>query len=493
MRMELNFPSGYKRETLQMGNFSTPVIDITQWNNPIKVMKVQFNDRALRKEAAVKEPEVITSNPETPAYLSSYYLDGKMYDDVGSVYDAYMAKYSQTVTYKSQLADIDKNHVNNGRAWKALDTSDLQYRILKEKGLDIDYDTVATYYLNMGYEGNDVYVKDGLYNIYGSEKGSTFVTGLQQTTDVVKKQAEYITNSQEYKDMLAKGGTASLEDIAVMQAACDFYSWQEAYKKYDVYTEDVFSFADTLKEKTGVYVTTYGMNAQIGYKNGGKECTMDNDVFQLMANHQEHMDIWEDVVTGKYRNFQEIGQAIEESGDDALVAEWEEVLGFACKDRYKSFSRAALEPSSGAYLAGANQAREDASTLPKEWWNEFRYNIGEVADLHGNKEVTINQQDWMKILQKVDDIEGEREYRKMMKETKSAQPESDKEMDSLGNIREHISMLRGKLQRMQKSSMPAAVKQAQVKRYQQQIDALQGELIEATRAEISKQMVNLYA
>ena len=105
------------------------------------------------------------------------------------------------------MADLDKYYVRNGWAWKALDTSDLQYKILKDKGLDIDYDTVATYYLNMGYAGNDVYVKDGIYNIYGSEKGSTFVTGMQKTTDEVKKQAEYITNSQEYKDMLAKGGT----------------------------------------------------------------------------------------------------------------------------------------------------------------------------------------------------------------------------------------------------------------------------------------------
>ena len=284
-----------------------------------------------------------------------------------------------------------------------------------------------------------------------------------------------------------------LEDIAVMQSACDFYSWQEAYKKYDVYTEDVFAFADALKQQTGVYVTSEGMNAQIGYKNGGKECTMDNDVFQLMANHQEHMDIWENVVTGKYKNFQEIGKAIEESQDEALVAEWEEVLGFACKDRYKSFSHAALDPSIGAYLAGSNQAREDASTLPKEWWNEFLYNIGEAADLHGNKNVTVDQKDWLKILQKADDMEGVREYKKMLEGTKNAQRGNDKATDSLDNIREHISMLRAKLQTTQKSSMPPAVKQDQVKRYQQQIDALQGELLEATRTEISKQMLNLYA
>ena len=81
----------------------------------------------------------------------------------------------------------------------------------------------------------------------------------------------------------------------------------------------------------------------------------------------------------------------------------------------------------------------------------------------------------------------------MLEGTKNVQRGNDKATDSLDNIREHISMLRAKLQTTQKSSMPPAVKQDQVKRYQQQIDALQGELLEATRTEISKQMLNLYA
>lgn len=492
MDMSLKFNDFCQRG--QVANFDTreyngPLVDITQWNNPIKVMTIAFNDHRLIKEAELASPDVIANRSESPAYLTSFYADGKMYGNFGEAYDAYMAKYTQTVTYKSNLADKESRYIENGRTMQALQWSELDYNILKNKGSDIDYDTVATYYLNMAYQDKYVYIKDGQGNIYGAEKGNAFISGTASSIDEVKKKYEYITKSKEYQDMMAEGGPQSLEDIATMQAACNFHAWENAYKNYDVYDDAAFAFAYAMQEKTGVYLTTRGMNPHMDFENSGKSCCMDNEVFQVMAKHQAHMNLWEDVVGGKYKNFDEITEAVQDSGDQTLIADWTEVMGFTLRED-EDFSYTEVNPSHYAFLAGTSTNREDDSTLAKAWWNEFRYNIGATTDLHGSTTVTITEEDWVNILNKADEIENVHNYKNVMGK-KSSEKNVDK-MDEAADILERIRILQKQMKKAEKGTVSVGMKCTQVKQYQQQINALQEQLLEVRQKERIKQQVNVY-
>ena len=111
---------------------------------------------------------------------------------------------------------------------------------------------------------------------------------------------EDFQNNATYQKMERQGGTKSQSDVDELIVAAEEYRWQKAYKENDVYEQDMFDFAASFKERTGVTIVTNGFTGKLDFEMDGQLCKMDNYTFQLMAKNQEHMDIWDNMVSGTY-------------------------------------------------------------------------------------------------------------------------------------------------------------------------------------------------
>lgn len=65
-------------------------------------------------------------------------------------------------------------------------------------------------------------------------------------------------------------------------------------------------------------------------------------------------------------------------------------------------------------------------------------------------------------------------------------------MDEAADILERIRILQKQMKKAEKGTVSVGMKCAQVKQYQQQINALQEQLLEARQKERIKQQVNVY-
>ena len=90
--------------------------------------------------------------------------------------------------------------------------------------------------------------------------------------------------SSAYSKMMGQGGTKSQKDVDELMAAAEAYRWEKTYRKFDVYDEDMFEFADKLRQDTGVMITTGGgdQSTAITHYFGKRLCSMGNAAFQFM-------------------------------------------------------------------------------------------------------------------------------------------------------------------------------------------------------------------
>lgn len=196
--------------------------------------------------------------------------------------------------------------------------------------------------------------------------------------------------SSAYNKMMGQGGTKSQKDVDELMAAAEAYRWEKAYRKFDVYDEDMFEFADKMRRDTGVTVTTRGGNGRLAIYRyfGDKLCKMGNTTFQFMAKHQEHIDIWEDAVRGKYATFDELHEAVLQTGDKQLEADWQVMMrgtkgGLidSVGHRRWLYNIVGQPPSVSASKEGYDSLEEGKTAL--DFWNEFRYDRG-LTDTYEN-------------------------------------------------------------------------------------------------------------
>ena len=181
-------------------------------------------------------------------------------------------------------------------------------------------------------------------------------------------------NNDVYKAMAEKGGTQSQDDVDILLAAAESYHWEKRYKDAGIYDQSMFDFTDTIKKNTGVALVSNGSAQNITKTLGGSLVQVDDYMLQTMAQHQDHMDIWENVVNGTYSSYDDITKAVNATDDEALKADWK----IACwvgnikeedsdkiYNKYAYVSRHNIDSDYDSKATGATA---------KDFWDEFNYN-----------------------------------------------------------------------------------------------------------------------
>lgn len=377
------------------------------------------------------------------AELNRTYND---YSQTQTVYDKY---YKQSVTYKARTADAE----------------------------------IAS----LGSSGDaESFVTAGIW------QSSYDTSARTQTKDFMSS----FRDSAEYQNA-AKNGISNWGQAAQLSAAADYYKWQYAYKKNDVYADDMYQFADALKAKSGVYVTTRDLNSyesadtvgvtwsKLSFDDSNSLCTTDNYTFQFMARHQDQMDLWSDVVSGKYNNFDEIGKAIEKTGDTSLISDWKSNMeentakadflstNFMATSKYVSLDAPDI------------YSKKSESDQVKDWWSEFNYNVGGTDKFEFTGRFSYASSEHNKVEQSFD-IAGEAVA--VRKQSKN----SDSSSDMTTHLREQIKDIRQRSAALQNGKLPDEDSQRQIDNYQKQIVSIEEQIttIEADKLLREKQSVN---
>ncbi|ORT99960.1 hypothetical protein D081_1541 [Anaerovibrio sp. JC8] len=182
-------------------------------------------------------------------------------------------------------------------------------------------------------------------------------------------------NDETYKRMAAQGGTKSQNDVDELLAAAESYHWQNSYKNAGIYDQSMFDFADKIRQNTGVAIVTNGSEGNITKALDGLLFRVDDYTFQTMAQHQDHMDIWENIVNGTYESYAEITKNIMDTNDESLIEDWK----IACQWRKGSFSQELKSTVYNKYAAVTLDMYEDFDTTKKgatakDFWTEVNYN-----------------------------------------------------------------------------------------------------------------------
>lgn len=319
-------------------------------------------------------------------------------------------------------------------------------------------------------------------------------------------------NDDTYKELMEKGGASSQEDVQKLLSAAERYKWQKSYKEYGVYEQDMFDFADKLSENTGVTVVSRGIHDEISFTNNDSICCLDNYTFQFMATHQENMELWENTVQGKYKNFSELTAAINDTGDEKLIADWQNSTPnhtqnstaafkhdedqYATAFHYGVLSLCVYDNNDNAFL-GTNQP----GTTAKDFWNEFRFNTGMTDKLTGkfviystiddDGETVYNTSPWLdpdkKKLTGADLIAAYQNKNKNQNQSSQAVDPTEKYNQQIDALKEKIKQVRSHLSLLQKYSAGQqdentqkliAADQKQISSYQKQIESIQMQSLE---------------
>lgn len=193
-----------------------------------------------------------------------------------------------------------------------------------------------------------------------------------------------------YHKMSSQGGTKSQSDVDELITAAEEYRWQKAYKEKDVYEQDMYDFAASFKERTGVTLITSGTDNKLAFEMDGLLCKVDNFTFQMMAKNQDHMDIWDNMVSGKYKNFGEVADAVMATNDEKLKSDWKNTI-FEAQYQH-NFTSQSSKYTAKEYVSVtySNQDQSfDANVkgrTAKDFWNEIQYNMGHTHSFHSERD-----------------------------------------------------------------------------------------------------------
>lgn len=196
-------------------------------------------------------------------------------------------------------------------------------------------------------------------------------------------------NDSTYKKMAAQGGTLSQNDVDELVAAAESYNWQTRYKAAGIYDQNFFDFADKIKQNTGVSLVTNGNSYNITKSVNGLLLRVDDYAFQTMAQHQDHMDLWENLANGTYSSYDELTAAVNATKDESLIADWRIASTCFGQGNFRQ------EFNHDVYARYANVSRSmdtdyDTSTskgtTAKDFWQEINYNLHLTDDYHSQRD-----------------------------------------------------------------------------------------------------------
>ena len=321
-------------------------------------------------------------------------------------------------------------------------------------------------------------------------------------------------NDDTYKELMEKGGANSQEDVQKLLSAAERYKWQKSYKEYGVYEQDMFDFADKLSENTGVTVVSRGSHDEIRFTNNDSICYLDNYTFQFMATHQDNMELWENTVQGKYKNFSELTAAINDTGDEKLIADWKNssILHTVTENNMSAFRHSADQYATASnyaclslpvYGQDTNETAFLGENAPgktaKDFWNEFRFNTGMTDELTGkfamsgtikdDGEIEWNTSRWLDPDKKKltgADLIAAYQNKNQNQSSKAVAP-TEKYNQQIDALKKKIKQVRSHLSALQKYSAGhededtkklIAADQKQISSYQKQIESIQMQLLE---------------
>lgn len=318
-------------------------------------------------------------NTDSPFTYFTVGKDEKMLNSISSTNEAHSAAYD---------VDFSTRYQEMNDAYKACQNIYSQTSIYRANVVDSHMD----YYYN---PSRSLANYAGLKNSYnpGSNKA-----------DLRSTWADFAKN-ETYQKMLAQGGTKSQDDVDELLAAAEGYIWQRAYTENGVYKDDMFDFANKLKDATGVTVVAQADDSinlssnlhwindnRITFGLNGSLCRMDNYTFQAMAKHQDHMDIWENALNGTYSSFADITDAVLSTDDDSLKKDWLSAITDGSKVTTADFG---IEDNEDVYVKYVNVSLShnaegyDSSTVgttAKDFWNEFNYNTYMTNDYSSSRD-----------------------------------------------------------------------------------------------------------
>ena len=265
--------------------------------------------------------------------------------------------------------------------------------------------------MNEAYAARDaIYGDTSIMRSYEADKYSAQVTDTQRSLAAylhaenpdAAKQGQVdafwsgFQSDATYQKFAAQGGTQNENEVEELLAAAESYRWQKSYAAKGVYAEDMFAFADKLKENTGVTVITRGTSTAMRFTMNDKIATMDNFTFQIMAKHQDHMDIWEKAVSGGFKNFEEMSEAVHATGDESLSADWDASIHTGpqyYRDPDTDFLHVQGAEGTIAKYVTATTKRDTLydsqleGTTAKDFWNEFRFNTGLTNEFSSKRDI----------------------------------------------------------------------------------------------------------
>lgn len=129
-----------------------------------------------------------------------------------------------------------------------------------------------------------------------------------------------LTSYLNLEENMKTGGAKAKASYNKAFADIEASAWKEFSYKEKTLSNGVHQYMDGLEKNTGVnvtnsYVANRGNDYDIEYRYGGNICDISKSMLEFMQSHQEHQDIWQNVVKGKYSGFDGIVDALNKSGD----------------------------------------------------------------------------------------------------------------------------------------------------------------------------------
>jgi hypothetical protein len=135
-----------------------------------------------------------------------------------------------------------------------------------------------------------------------------------------------LSHYMDMEDKLKQGGISAKDKYSKEFADIETSAWKEFSYKKKTLSSGLHQYIDKLTSSTGVdvansHVANEGNEYAVDYRYGGNLCDISEGMLDFMQSHQEHQDIWNNVVKGTYSGFDDIVAAINKTGDTATGAE----------------------------------------------------------------------------------------------------------------------------------------------------------------------------
>jgi hypothetical protein len=130
---------------------------------------------------------------------------------------------------------------------------------------------------------------------------------------------ESVSSYLNLEEKMKTGGVKAKNSYNKAFADIEASAWGKSSYREKTLSNGIHQYMDGLQKDTGVDVTNsyiaHGSDYAVEYRYGGNLCDISKDMLAFMQHHQDHQDIWQNVVKGTYNGFDDIVNALNKSGD----------------------------------------------------------------------------------------------------------------------------------------------------------------------------------